>query len=528
MTTALQRNESSHCQRKLTSSLAMVLLTSCLLFLASPGIFSFSQLAWIALIPLLWAIRGCSFKQAALLGLICGLFYYLPLLHWIITVLSTYGQVPLPLAALALILLALYMSCYLALFAGFCVLLPPKLPLLFTAPFCWVALDFIRSKLFTGFPWLDLGYTQYDTPGLIQIADLVGHHGVSFLIVMVNIFIIASIAAISKKKLPHPKTMIAALMLFIAAFAYNQRQLHNIPPLFAKADKISIALVQGNIPQDKKWLPEFKKKTVQSYIDLSKQVITKNGATDLVVWPETALPFYPQENALSLLLQTGLTHPHQVSLLTGAPHRMQPTPTAPITYYNSAFLINPDGRMSERYDKQHLVPFGEYIPFRRILAFASPVVETLGDFSPGASSKPLPYKNSLIGVLICFESIFPELSREQVIHGANLLVIITNDAWFGRTSAPRQHMAMAVFRAVENRRVVARAANTGISGFIDPTGRILVASPLFEPYAVKQKVPLLSSTSFYVDKGYLFPYLCLLLTAVCLLGISTRKKRLEK
>jgi apolipoprotein N-acyltransferase len=522
--------ESRYCNKRkhLTSSFIAVLLSSLLLFLASPGDFSFSPLAWIALIPLLWAIKESSFKRAALLGLVCGLLYYLPLLHWIITVLSTYGQVPLPLAILALILLALYMSCYLALFTGLTVLLPPKLPLLFTAPFLWVTLDFIRSTLFTGFPWLDLGYTQYDAPGLIQIADLIGHHGVSFLIVMANVFLMTSAAAIFEKKFPQPKAMITALFLFIAAFTYGQWQLREIPSMGAKAEKFSMAIVQGNISQDKKWLPAYQKKTVDSYIDLSKQVIKKKGATDLVVWPETAMPFYPREHVLSLLLQTELAHPHQVSILTGAPHRQQTSTSAPITFYNSAFLINPDGRMSGRYDKQHLVPFGEYIPFRQLLAFASPVVETLGDFSPGAFSKPLSCQNSRIGVLICFESIFPELSRRQVIDGANLLVNITNDAWFGKTSAPWQHLAMVVLRAVENRRTVARAANTGISGFITPTGQILASSPLFEPYATKQKVALLGFTSFYVNKGYLFPYLCLLLTIAFLPWMFSHKNRTKK
>ncbi|HIJ78083.1 MAG: apolipoprotein N-acyltransferase [Desulfobulbaceae bacterium] len=503
--------------REWPSSWAAALTTSLLLFLASPGTFSFSPLAWVALIPLLWAVNNCSVKKAALLGLLSGLLYYLPLLHWIITVLATFGQVPLPLAILALILLAAYMSCYLALFTGLCRLVAPKIPLLCSAPFFWVALDFVRSKLFTGFPWLDLGYSQYDAPGLIQVADLVGHHGVSFLIVTANVLLMLGAAAVYQKKIAQPRTMGAALLLLIAAAGYNLHQLRTIPSLLAQAEKFRVAVVQANIPQDQKWLAASQKQTVESYLELSRLALAQNGATDLIVWPETALPFYPQEHALSLLLQTGLAHPHQVAILTGAPHRERAAATAPIRYYNSAFLVSPDGRMGERYDKQHLVPFGEYIPFRQLLAFASPVVETMGDFSPGAFHKPLSCQNSRIGVLICFESIFPELSREQVSKGANLLVIITNDAWFGRTSAPYQHLAMAVFRAVENRRSVARAANTGISGFIEPSGQLQAASPLFKPYTAGRKMPLLGLTTFYVDKGYLFPYLCLLLTASCLL-----------
>lgn len=499
-------------------SLAACLASSLLLFLSSPGAFSLPLLAWIALVPLLWAAGRQPAKEAALIGFACGLAYFLPLLYWIIIVLSTYGQVSLPLSVLALIFLAIYMSGYLAAFAALCSVLPGSVPLLLAAPVCWVGLDLARSFLFTGFPWMDLAYTQFSMPALVQVADLAGHYGVTFLLVMANCLILHGLRCLSARKLCFPKTTAAAGLLLILAGAYNFFSGADYAVRTETNEQMRVAVVQGNIPQDQKWLPSSQTKTVDAYIALSTQAIERQGA-DLVIWPETALPFYPQESPFFIDIQSRLARPYRVNVLTGAPHRQRQSLAAPITYYNSAFLIAPDGRIHGRYDKQHLVPFGEYIPFRSLLAFASPVVETLGDFSPGIASAPLSCQKARIGVLICFESIFPELARKQVENGATLLVNITNDAWFGRSSAPRQHLAMAVFRAIENRRTLARAANTGISCFIDPTGRILDSSALFETYASTREVPLVDTKSPYTRFGYLFPYLCLTL----LIGYPARR-----
>jgi apolipoprotein N-acyltransferase len=286
---------------------------------------------------------------------------------------------------------------------------------------------------------------------------------------------------------------------------------------------MEVAAAQGNIPQDQKWQPAFQRETIDTYLRLSQEIFAAKKP-QLIVWPETALPFYPYEHPLFLRLHSELTRPYQTYLLTGAPHREKTSAAGPLNYANSAFLLSPDGRITGRYDKQHLVPFGEYIPLRGILGFASPLVETLGDFAPGQTSTPLSCQNSRIGVLICFESIFPEISRKQAEAGANLLVTLTNDAWFGRSSAPMQHLAMGVFRAVETRKTLVRAANTGISAFIDPMGRIEGASPLFTEYARSQPVALVNGLTCFVRWGYLFPWFCLLLTLAGA-GVSRRKAK---
>ncbi len=506
----------------------LALLTSALLLTASPGVFALPQLAWLALIPLFWGLHNQPPRRAALLGLICGLAYYLPLLYWIVIVLATYGQVPVPIAVLALVFLALYMSCYLAGFAFFCAKTGPRLPLLVFAPACWVALDLIRGLLFTGFPWLDLAYTQYNLPQIIQIADLAGHYGLTFLLVLANALIFTLIASLIRRKTASSPALIgAAAVLLLMASGYSLWQMHTLPETIAQAEQMEVAIAQGNIPQDQKWQPAFQRETIDTYLRLSQEMFATKKP-QLIVWPETALPFYPYEHPLFLRLHSELSRPYRTFLLTGAPHREKTSPDEPITYANSAFLLSPDGLVTGRYDKQHLVPFGEYIPLRWLLGFASPLVETLGAFSPGQTNTPLSCQNSRIGVLICFESIFPEISRKQAEAGANLLVTITNDAWFGRSSAPWQHLAMGVFRAVETRKTLVRAANTGISAFIDPMGRIQGASPLFSEYARSQPVALLNGLTCYVRWGYLFPWVCLILTLAGLWRCYARRENTKK
>ena len=507
---------------RLARSCAFALLSSALLWLASPASFSLPLLAWLALVPLFLRLRHHSPRQAALIGLVCGFAWHLPLLTWIIIVLSTYGEVALAVSLLALFLLALYMGSYAAVFAFLCAKSGGRVPLLVSAPVLWVALDFLRAHLFTGFPWLDLAYTQYSLPLPIQVADLAGHHGVTFLIILVNALLATLLAgkkqadtapspSLRRPPRPCPPSLLAGACLLTAlAAAYSGWRLHGVTASLDSAEKIRVAVAQGNFPQNQKWLPEFQQETVDTYLRLSEEAIAGQKA-QLVIWPETALPFYPYEHPLFPRLHGELTRPRQLALLTGTPHRERTHPDGPVRYFNSAFLIEPDGMVSGRYDKQHLVPFGEYIPFRRLLHFASPLVETMGDFTPGRSSQPLSCQNGRIGVLICFESIFPEISRQQVRNGANLLVNITNDAWFGRSRAPWQHLSMAPLRAVENRRSLVRAANTGISAFIDPSGRVREASPLFAHYAGSASVALLNEQTVYSRWGHVFPTACFLL-----------------
>ncbi len=519
--------------KKLLPALASGLL----LLAAMPGRPGFAWLAWLALVPLLRACRtAASHANAAWLGLGTGMVFYPLALSWITIVLGTYGHLEWWVSGAALLLLSLYMSLYLALFAAGCRWFAPHLPLVWVAPPLWVGLDLIRTRLFTGFPWLDLAYSQFRTPLPLQCADLCGHHGVTFLIVLANAVLLTVLAPwLRLPTAPPPDrrrelllVALPAVLLLAASLIYGAWRLPQVAELDRRADQINVAVVQGNIPQDEKWSPSYQRRTVDRYLALSEAALASPSPPSLLVWPETALPFYPLESPLFSEVVERVVHRRRAALLSGAPHRERSAPNEPPRYFNSAFLVEPAdyplsgmqlpladrppfGRLAGRYDKQHLVPFGEYIPLRSILPFLAPVVETMGDFTPGRATGPITCQNARIGVLICYESIFADLARREVSQGANLLANITNDAWFGRSNAPWQHLAMSVFRAVENRRGLARAANTGFSGAIDPTGRITALTELFTADSRTVHLPLLAIETVFDRFGHLFARLCLLL-----------------
>lgn len=297
------------------------------------------------------------------------------------------------------------------------------------------------------------------------------------------------------------------------------------------SESMPIGVVQGNIAQDQKWSPGLQEETLVNYIGQSRGLMNgdRNGSRPLlVVWPETALPFYAVDHPL-LQPVRDLVQQGQVALLTGAPwiERIAGSASSQevIRYYNSALLFDASGQITDRYSKSHLVPFGEYVPLKKILSFLAPVVEAVGDFSPGSIEQALACHNARIGVLICFESIFPEIARKWVGGNANVLVNLTNDAWYGRSSAPHHSLAMTLMRSVETRRSMVRAANTGFSGFIDPLGRVQVVSPLFEPWAGSAEVVLMEEKSVFVRGGYLFAPFCLGVVILTLGWIFLRNPR---
>ena len=527
----------------------LALGTGILLFLTFPGTIGFWPAAWVSLVPLLLAIKDVRPGVAARLGLLAGMVHYVSLLYWIIIVLGKYGNLPLWISLPALLLLSLYMSSYLALFCAIIsrVWKQREVLVVWVAPLLWVGLDFVRSFLFSGFPWQDLGYSQYKALMLIQTADLTGHFGITFHIVLVNsvtaLLLALWIANRSSVQAEQPfltlrlrrawfRAILPALCVIIGALGYNVFRYHQVSQMIEGSPKMKIAVVQGNIEQDQKWSPSMRLETIDRYRKLSEQAIVRQeGPPDLLVWPETALPFVISDNPYFRRLQKDLLRKHKIWLLSGAPfyveiEKKRSQQKKEYQSYNSAYLFTPEGEISGRYDKQHLVPFGEYVPFSSIVSLPGPLVENIGSFSSGKPVKPLSCQGAAIGVLICFESIFPKLARDWTASGANLLVNITNDAWFGRSSAPRQHLSMAVLRAVENRRGLARAANTGVSALIDPLGRIIGSSPIFQPFYLMADVPLLQTNTIFVSFGYHFGLLCLL--AGIVLAFISRHGKLEE
>jgi apolipoprotein N-acyltransferase len=478
-----------------------------------------SWLAWVALVPLLTALRNLSFKNGFYLGLCAGITHYLTLVYWLAYAMSTYGHLPFYATVPILFLLSAYLALYVAVFSTVLTCLPGRLAFLFFfIPLMWVSLEYIRSFLFTGFPWELIGYTQYKVLHLIQISDLFGVYGISFCIALSNAAIFLVYLNLSGKdwQKKEVKTGHAAgavftfVLVFCFVWFYGKWRIQSIQKLILGSPSVKVAIIQGNIDQATKWDPAFQRTSIEKYIHLS--LLAKKHKPDLVVWPETATPFYFLHNArLSKMVKKGI-HETGADFLIGSPsfnlgtHRVE--------YYNSAYLIGPEGTVYGRYDKAHLVPFGEYVPFKKWLPFLDKMVEGVGDFNPGKKGQTIKWGDYRLGVQICYEIIFPHLSRDMIKNNASLLVNITNDAWYGRSSAPNQHFSMAVFRAVENRRSIIRSANTGISGFIDPCGRVIAATPLFEDLVITRSMPMLEAATFYSRFGDLFARICLGLTLV--------------
>lgn len=485
-----------------------------LLALAFPRA-DFAWLAWVALVPLLLVMARHPFRS----GFAAGLTFFAIILYWVNIVMTTYGHLHPVLSVVAWLLLSAYLALYFAVATWAACRLREisgySLPL--TLPVLWVALEFLREFLLTGFPWASLGHALHDSDTLIQTADLFGVYGLSYLLVLANAVIAEWLLTRRQPSRRRPVLALAtALALTGCAWGYGEWRLGT--DLDGRDDRLKVSVAQGNIPQDVKWLPEFQQETIRIYRDLSLSA-ARTEQPGLIIWPEAATPFYYQDaNQLSAIV-SGIPRETGAALLFGSPayHRE----SGAIRYLNSAFLLDKEGREKGRSDKIHLVPFGEYVPLKRFLPFIDKLVVGIGDFSPGTIN-PLPMNGHRLGVLVCYEAIFPELAREWVRQGSGLLVNITNDAWFGNSSAPWQHLSMVRFRAVENRVWIARAANTGISAFIAPSGRVHAATGLFAPATATVEVGLGARPGLYARTGDLIPALFLAVAAVWL--IQTRRR----
>ncbi|WP_028583930.1 apolipoprotein N-acyltransferase [Desulfogranum mediterraneum] len=515
-------------------TLGLGLLSSLLLSAAMPGLLGWWPLLFVALVPLLLLCLHRPPRTSGLVGFGAGLLYHLGLLYWIVIVLGRYGGLPLWLSLAALFLLAVYMSCFSGLFCWLLSSLAGRYwhrersiaALVWTAPLLWVALDYLRSFLLSGFPWMDLGYGLYSQPRLIQAADLGGHHAVSFALVLGNGLILA-IMDRQRSDVRWNLRLERRLLLLACGFlvfigGYSMLRYDIVSQALASglsSLQARVAVVQGNVDQARKWSAQAKEQTLHAYVRLSETALARRD-TELVVWPETALPFYLQSDGLGRVVRQ-FVRANNIWLLTGTPSYTIRGATAAtprqVDYYNAAALLAASGRVVGQYRKQHLVPFGEYVPLKQYLAFLEPLVAGAGDFSAGRSAAPLEMGRLRLGVLICFESIFPEIARQSVVQGANLLVNLTNDAWYGRSSAPEQTLAMSVFRAVESKRSLVRAANTGTSALIDPLGNISQASALFEEAVLSGSVAVWERPTVFTDSGHLFGAGCLAATAAVLL-----------
>ncbi len=507
----------------------LVLLASCcfaiLLWLGLPGGGEFWPVLPVALVPLFFLTLERSPWKRFSFGLLAGFLHFILQLYWIVIVLERYGHLPWFFSYPALILLALYMALYVAGFVSISGSLLQRWgggTALWLLPFVWVGLDWLRSILFSGFPWMDLGYGMWQVPLLAQTADLFGHHFLTFTLVLCSGLLFFLLR--KGKSRGWPLHMAAVFLLCTAVVLYGHFRIDQLEQKIAGGDSAVIGVVQGNIDQSRKWAPEEQQRTIATYLNHTEKLLRQTPRPQLVVWPETALPFFPMRSPLIEELRL-FTAEEEATLLVGSPwFEVVNVEERDIDFYNSAFLITPAGELKDRYFKSHLVPFGEYVPMRRLLPFLAPLVEAVGDFSAGQVTRPLSSGTIEAGVLICFESIFPDIARHWANAGANVLVNLTNDAWYGRSSAPSQSMAMSVLRAVETRRSLVRAANTGISGFVDPIGRVRSSSDIFIPWAQNSEVVLLEELSFFSRYGYLFAPFCTIFTATLVIQSLLRRK----
>jgi len=489
--------------------------------------FNLFFLAWIALTPFLISLQDKTSSEAFRAGFYLGIPYFLGTLYWIYHSINYYGGMPLVLSLALVFLLSLYLSLYTGFFAVLFSwkIATTRLPALLIAPVFWVSLEYLRSYALTGFPWSSLGYSQYLFLPAIQFADITGIYGVSFLIVAVNgaladFFIMKKrLRAMPLFPISHTVIGVALLSVFVlAVFLYGFLRLNDAP----SGKPVRISVIQGNIEQDRKWDAAYQRDVFDTYKNLTRAALVLSPS--LVVWPETAAPFYFNSDRALTQELVSFQQTLNTYLLFGSVLIKEPAEgnknTKKNLLTNSAVLLAPDGKPSLLYDKIHLVPFGEYVPLRKVLFFVDKLVSGIGDYAPGEHQIRAETPYGSFGVFICYEIIFPGLVRKSYSRGGDFMVTITNDAWFGKTAGPYQHFSMAVFRAVENRKPVIRAANTGISGFIDSKGRILGTTALFQRTAMTLDVMPDAKRSFYSRYGDLFSYFCIVITALLLINVS--------
>jgi apolipoprotein N-acyltransferase len=537
------------------------ILSGLLLVLSFPKIDLFF-LAWIGLMPLFLHLYGKEKKEAFISGLIFGFIYFFGTIYWIYYALNQYGNITFFVSLLIIGLLSLYLALYPALFSIFYSRYSknPNLPILLIAPIFWVVTEYLRSYLLTGFSWSTLGYSQYKLLNLIQISDITGVYGISFLIVAFNgaltdLFLIK--AKLKERPLysiiPTVGGFILLFFILTLSFYYGTYRLNQE----RDGSIFKASIIQGNIEQDRKWEPIYQREVIDTYKELSFSASKENP--DLIVWPETAVPFYfgrdilwtsylldfhKELNSYLLFGSVLVKFPDQKSEIhfpKGAKAPLKPekdislfgslreeVPQSatenPIPFYtNSAVLLDKNGKTAYVYDKIHLVPFGEYVPLKRLLFFVDKLTHGVGDYTPGRFpvTAITPFGN--FGTLICYEIIFPGLVRKFFTKDGDFIVTITNDAWFGKTSGPYQHFSMSVFRAIENRKPVIRAANTGISGFIDSNGRIISHTKLFERTILSETIKTDRYKTFYTRYGDIFSYLCFVCTVLIIIKGEKRR-----
>src|SRR5215475_797573 len=480
-------------------------------------------LGWIAIAPLLVAIfqarrpgslqlQGveksvpANAQQGFLLGYACGILWYGGTCYWVFNTMKQYGRIGMVGAFGLLILFCLYLALYHGAFGLIVSLLARKSSrlALVGAPFAWVAVELARTRI-SGFPWDLLGTTQVDNIPLARVATYTGVYGMSFEIMVVNTAMAAAFIVQRQRR---------RSLLMVSLLAASLLQAARWVPAPAFPTDHRAALIQENVPvlEGTDWTRQYFDDTL---VDLSQ--ITLRAAAqarpNLIVWPESPAPFYSGDplfrNSISQMASTA--HAWMVVGSIGI-QNAEMSQRQPTHIFNSATLVSPTGEFDGRYDKIHLVPFGEYVPFKDWLGFAGGLTKEVGDFSRGSSRDALEAGDERLGIFICYESIFPDEVRRFPEHGAQVLVNISNDGWYGDSGAYAQHLKQARMRAVENARWLLRDTNTGVTAAIDPYGRVVEQVARKTRTALVANYALENGTTFYTQHGDWLAYACAIIT----------------
>ncbi len=481
----------------------------------------------MALVPLVAAVarrrangRGVSFGRGFLMGLAAGAVYFAGTLYWTSAVMTAYGGFNAALAVLVALTLVAYLALYPALFAGlsarFVSAAGPGA--LVAVPLAWVATEYARGYLLTGFPWVLLGYSQVTVLPIAQMASVVGVFGLSGFVAAVNAALAWAVVGPTLRQ--RALTAIAAAAVVAAAAAWGQARVSEASLTRGEAKTLTVGVIQGNVPQDQKWDPAHAGEIFARYLRMSREAAAAGAR--FIVWPESSTPFFFEEDPAGRMAIRQLAIETGAQILLGSDQMERASPPR---YYNAAFLVGPDGNIRAVYRKMHLVPFGEYVPLKKILFFVSPLVEAVSDFTPGDEAVVLPLGNGAASTSICYEVVYPDLVRQSVAAGSELLTTITNDAWYGQTSAPYQHFEQAVMRAIEQGRYLVRSANTGVSALVDPYGRIMQRSTLFNTQVLVGDVRFIAGRTFYGRTGDVVAWASVAFTLLAFVAASTQVRR---
>ncbi|MDQ3212723.1 MAG: apolipoprotein N-acyltransferase [Acidobacteriota bacterium] len=493
--------------------------------------FGHPAFAWIALTPLVVATARASRHAGSrpfFLGLLTGAVYFALTLYWRVETMTAFGGLAVPLAVLVAGVLVAYLALFPAAFALILARIHRGLGTraLLLAPAIWVATELGRQYVWDGFPWILLGYSQVSVLPVAQTASLVGVYGLSAL--LASTATAAAFVVLDRGRLRWVYAGSIAAVLAVAVL-WGQARL-NESRLLTRGQPVRVGVLQGNVAQEQKWDPALRGAITALYVDMTRRALGR-GAT-FIMWPESSYPAFFEDDLVGASTVRQLARESGATLLIGS-DQVEPVgsttgiSTPQTRLYNAAFLVKPDGTTGAVYRKMQLVPFGEYVPLKTLLFFVGPLVEAVSDFTPGRDPVLLPVGDHLVSTAICYEVIYPNLIRRFVRDGSELLTTITNDAWYGRSSAAYQHWDQAALRAIEQGRFLARAANTGISGFVDPYGRILEKTALFEPAIVVQDLRFLTDRTVYSRIGDAVAWLSLALTLAALLATRRLRDRIS-